>query len=129
VGGTPISCPYPLIELTAGGSLARAGGGAGALFGFYLLLSSPHPEGMGLGRFRLAGIVGALLAYLSLLALVIGAFGGFLLGAVAGVITIAGGRGSRKTALPFGPFMVRTALLAVFAARPITHAYLDLLAT
>jgi leader peptidase (prepilin peptidase)/N-methyltransferase len=84
---------------------------------------------MGLGDVRLAGILGALLAYLSWSALVIGAFGGFLLGAVAGIIAIAAGRGSRKTALPFGPFMVTGTFLAVFAAQSIARTYLDLIAT
>jgi len=110
-------------------SLARAGAGAAALLGFYLLVRCVHPAGMGLGDVRLAGVLGALLAYLSWPALVIGAFGGFLLGAVAGVITLAGGRGSRKTALPFGPFMVTAAFLALLVAQPIARAYLDLLAT
>jgi leader peptidase (prepilin peptidase)/N-methyltransferase len=110
-------------------SLTRAGVGAVALFGFYFLLRIIHPAGMGLGDVRLAAILGALLAYLSWSALVIGAFGGFLLGAVAGVIAIAAGRGSRKTALPFGPFMVAGTFLAVFAAQSIAHTYLDLIAT
>jgi leader peptidase (prepilin peptidase)/N-methyltransferase len=110
-------------------SLARAGAGAAALLGFYLLVRFIHPAGMGPGDVRLAGILGALLAYLSWPALVIGAFGAFLFGAVTGIITIASSRGSRKTALPFGPFMVTAAFLALFAAQPITHAYLDLLAT
>src|SRR3954462_15133251 len=82
-------------------SLARAGIGGVALFGFYLVLALAYPAGMGFGDVRLAGILGGVLGYLSGAALPIGAFGGFLLGAVAGVVVLATGKGGRKTALPF----------------------------
>jgi Flp pilus assembly protein protease CpaA len=71
--------------------------------GSYLLLVLVHPAGMGWGDVKLAGLLGGVLAYLSWSALLIGAFGAFLLGAVVGVAVMAAGRGGRKTALPFGP--------------------------
>src|SRR5437899_1629105 len=83
--------------------------------------------GLGFGDVRLAGIVGGMLGYLSWSTLVIGAFGGFLLGAVAGLAVIAGRRGDRRTALPFGPFMIGAALVAIVAAGPISTAYQRLL--
>jgi leader peptidase (prepilin peptidase)/N-methyltransferase len=94
--------------------------------GFYLLLVL-YPAGMGWGDVKLAGRLGGVLAYLSWSALLIGAFGGFLLGAVVGVAVMAAGRGGRKTALPFGPFMIAGALLAIFIASPIATWYADLL--
>lgn len=108
-----------------GWSLVRAAIGAAALLAFYFLLVLVYPAGMGFGDVRLSGLLGGVLAYLSWSALVIGAFAGFLLGAVAGVAMIASGKGSRKTALPFGPFMIAGALLAVFVADPIANWYLD----
>jgi leader peptidase (prepilin peptidase)/N-methyltransferase len=108
-------------------SLVRAGIGCVALFGFYLLLVLLYPAGMGWGDVKLAGLLGGVLAYLSWSALLIGAFGGFLLGAVVGVAVIAAGRGGRKTALPFGPFMIAGALLAIFLAETIATWYADLL--
>jgi leader peptidase (prepilin peptidase)/N-methyltransferase len=108
-------------------SLARAGIGGVALFGFYLVLVLVYPAGMGWGDVKLAGLLGGVLAYLSWSALLIGAFGGFLLGAVVGVAVMASGRGGRKTALPFGPFMIAGALLAIFIASPIATWYVDLL--
>jgi len=48
-------------------------------------------------------------------------------GAVAGVASvavIAVGRGNRKAELPFGPFMIAGALLAVFAGPSRAHRYL-----
>jgi len=107
-------------------ALARAGIGGVALFAFYLLLVLVYPSGMGWGDVKLAGLVGGVLGYLSWAALVVGAFGGFLLGAVAGVVVIALRKGDRKTALPFGPFMIIAAVLAWFVADPIADAYLRL---
>ncbi|RSM40536.1 prepilin peptidase [Amycolatopsis balhimycina DSM 5908] len=104
-------------------SLARAGIGGAALFGFYLVLALAYPAGMGFGDVRLAGVLGGILGYLSWAALLIGAFGGFLLGAVAGVAVLATGKGGRKTALPFGPFMIAGALVAIFVAGPLSQAY------
>ncbi|MEQ0560148.1 prepilin peptidase [Amycolatopsis sp. NEAU-NG30] len=107
-------------------SLARAGIGGAALFAFYLVLALVHPAGMGFGDVKLAGLLGGVLGYLSWTALLLGAFGGFLLGAVAGVVVLAAGKGGRKTALPFGPFMIAGALLAIFFADPLGQAYLRL---
>jgi leader peptidase (prepilin peptidase)/N-methyltransferase len=104
-------------------ALLRAGIGATALFGFYLTIAIAYPAGMGLGDVKLSGILGALLAYLSWSALVIGAFAGFLLGALVGIAVMIAGRGGRKTALPFGPFMIAGVLIAIFAAQPLMHLY------
>ncbi|MET9001024.1 prepilin peptidase [Amycolatopsis sp. NPDC004169] len=124
------SYPVLVVLLTASAwwrgdwwALARAGIGGAALFAFYLLLALAYPAGMGFGDVRLAGILGGILAYLSWGTLVVGAFGGFLLGAVAGVVVLATGKGGRKTALPFGPFMIAAALVAIFAAGPLGQAY------
>jgi leader peptidase (prepilin peptidase)/N-methyltransferase len=97
------------------------------LFAFFALVVFVYPAGMGYGDVRLAGIVGGMLGYLSWAALVIGAFAGFLLGAVVGVVIMAAGRGGRKTAVPYGPFMLAGALLALFVAGPLADWYLGLL--
>lgn len=108
-------------------ALARAGIGGTALFAFFFAVAFAYPAGMGFGDVRLAGIVGGMLGYLSWSALVIGAFGGFLLGALVGVAILAGRRGDRRTALPFGPFMIGAALAAIIMAAPISAAYQELL--
>jgi leader peptidase (prepilin peptidase) / N-methyltransferase len=105
--------------------LARAGIGAAALLGGFLLISVVHPAAMGLGDVKLAGLVGAVLGYLSWSTLILGTFGGFLLGAVFGLALIARGRGTGKTAIPFGPFMLAGALLGVFVATPLARFYWD----
>lgn len=107
-------------------ALARAALGAAALFSFYFATAYAYPAGMGLGDVKLAGVLGGLLAYLSWSALFVGAFAGFMLGSIVGVAAMAVGRAGRKTQLPFGPFMIGGALLAIFVAAPIASAYLRL---
>jgi leader peptidase (prepilin peptidase)/N-methyltransferase len=100
-------------------TMLRTGLGGLALFGFFFALALIHPQGMGFGDVKLAGLIGMVLGYLSWTALVVGAFAGFFLGAVVGVVVIAVGAGGRKTALPFGPFMVIGALAALWVANPV----------
>jgi leader peptidase (prepilin peptidase) / N-methyltransferase len=107
-------------------ALARATIGAAALFGCYFAIAFAHPAGMGFGDVKLAGLLGGVLAYLSWATLAVGAFGGFLLGAVGGISMLASGRGNRKTAIPFGPFMIAAAILAIFLAPAIAEIYLHL---
>ncbi|MGW6199558.1 prepilin peptidase [Kribbella sp. NPDC055110] len=118
---------YPiLLALLAGAAwwdhdwsaLVRAVLGGAALFGFYLLLVLLYPAGMGWGDVKLSGLVGGVLAFLSWNALLIGAFAAFFLGGVVGIGVIAIAGGGRKTALPFGPFMIAGVVLAVFARLP-----------
>lgn len=108
-------------------ALARSGIGCAALFAFYLAITLAYPAGMGFGDVKLSGVIGGVLAYLSWSALVVGAFAGFVLGAVVGIIVMVSGHGGRKTALPFGPFMILGAFIAMVIASPIAQTYLRLL--
>jgi leader peptidase (prepilin peptidase)/N-methyltransferase len=109
-------------------SLARAAIGGAALYAFFFAIAFIYPAGMGFGDVKLSGLVGGVLAYLSWGTLMLGAFAGFLLGSVLGIALIALGRGGRKTAIPFGPFMVAGAVLGLFIAEPIANWYAGLLA-
>jgi leader peptidase (prepilin peptidase) / N-methyltransferase len=101
------------------GALARAGLAAATLFAFFYLLAVVSPNGMGFGDVKLAGLVGLVLGYLSWGAVVVGAFAGFFLGALVGVAVMAACAGGRKTAIPFGPFMVLGALAALWITDPV----------
>jgi leader peptidase (prepilin peptidase)/N-methyltransferase len=96
------------------GALLRAVLGAAVLFGFFFALALVSPRSMGFGDVKLAGVLGLVLGYFSWWTLAVGAFAGFLLGAVVGVGLMASGSAGRKTAIPFGPFMVAGALLALW---------------
>jgi leader peptidase (prepilin peptidase)/N-methyltransferase len=106
--------------------LLRAAVGCAALFGGYFALALAYPKGMGFGDVKLAGLIGAMLGWLSYSALLVGAFAAFLLGGVAGIGVIASRRGTGKTPLPFGPFMLAGAALGLYLAQPILDDYLRL---
>ena len=127
---------YPVIGVLLGlsawwqgdpAALIRAVEAGAALYGFYFLLMVVYPAGMGFGDVKLAGVLGACLGYLSWSTLLVGAFGGFFLGAVAGVVVLAVRRGTRKSQIPFGPFMIAGALLAVLLGAELADAYASLL--
>ena len=107
--------------------LARAAIGAAALFAFYFALVLAHPAGMGFGDVKLAGVLGALMGYLSWSALIVATFGAFLLGAIVGIVLMVTNRGGRKTAIPFGPFMIAFAMITLFAGGWLADGYLRLM--
>jgi leader peptidase (prepilin peptidase)/N-methyltransferase len=117
-----------LLTLGAdGGSLARAAWGAGLLLGFYLVVALVAPGAMGFGDVKLAGVLGLYLGWLGWSSVLVGAFAGFLLGGIVGVALLAARRAGRKTAIPFGPYMLAGAMLALFAAAPVVTWYQSLL--
>lgn len=105
----------------------RAWLGALALFGFYFLLAMIYPSGMGLGDVKLAGVLGLVLGWLGWGVLVVGGFLGFLLGAVVGGALMVVHRAGRKSKIPFGPFMLVGALLAILWGGQLWSTYLGAL--
>jgi leader peptidase (prepilin peptidase)/N-methyltransferase len=110
------------------GALLRAAIGCAALGLLYLALALVVPGGMGFGDVKLAGVLGLFLGWLGWSPLIVGAFLAFALGGVFGLILIAVRRGGRKTAIPFGPWMLAGAWIGIFAGVPITTGYLSLFA-
>jgi leader peptidase (prepilin peptidase)/N-methyltransferase len=62
---------------------------------------------------KLSGVAGLYLGWFGARAFVTGLAGGFVLAAVAGLALIAAGRATRKTQLPFGPFILGGAVAAM----------------
>lgn len=85
-------------------------GAAGASV-FLLLLALVYPGGMGLGDVKLALLLGAVLGASVVPALAVAFFAGALLGAV---LLVRMGKGARKMAIPFGPFLAAGALVALW---------------
>lgn len=108
-------------------ALLRALIGAAALGAFFFIVWFVAPGGMGFGDVKLSGVVGAMTAYLSWGTFLAGAFMGFLLGAVTGVLLMASGRAGRRSAVPFGPFMILGAWSAILGAGALGDWYLDLI--
>ena len=120
----PVLAALLVIDLD-GDALLRAAIGMAALFGFYLVVAMAAPGAMGFGDVKLSGLLGGMTAYLSWGTFLTGAFLGFLLGALAGVMLMAAGKAERKSALPFGPFMILGGIAAILGAGYLGDYYLD----
>jgi leader peptidase (prepilin peptidase)/N-methyltransferase len=105
--------------------LLRAGLGMVALYAFYFLLALVYPAGMGFGDVKLAGLLGLFLGWLGWAEVVTGGFLGFLFGGVVGGGLVLVRRAGRKSMLPFGPFMLAGALVAILWGGALADLYLD----
>src|SRR5919198_1206671 len=103
---------------------------AGAALGFVafggpLLVISLISRGMGMGDVKLGFLIGLVLGSLALSFVAVAAGVAILAGGVGAVAALAAGR-SRKSAIPFGPFLAVGAAVAAFAGPQISHSYLPL---
>jgi leader peptidase (prepilin peptidase) / N-methyltransferase len=108
--------------LDPGGEVTRLIAGAAA-GGFLLLAALAYPGGMGMGDVKLAGMLGLFLGSAVAPALLIALLAGSLVGAV--IIARKGAQAGRKTAIPFGPFLVFGALTAMFVGSQIVDFYVN----
>ncbi|MEV6112458.1 A24 family peptidase [Streptomyces sp. NPDC052109] len=94
--------------------------GSLALGAGYCALYLVNPSGMGFGDVKLAVGMGAVLGWYGWSTLLLGAFAGFLLGALYGGALVVVRRAGRRTAIPFGPFLLAGAfaglLIGAYAA-------------
>ncbi|MFD7228628.1 prepilin peptidase [Streptomyces sp. NPDC059881] len=97
----------------AAGSWRTALLGGPALGAAYLVLFLINPNGMGFGDVKLALSLGVALGWYGWPVLFVGAFAGFALGAVYGLGLVVLRGAGRKTAIPFGPFMISGALIGL----------------
>lgn len=99
---------------------------AGSLGGatFLLLLVLVWPGGMGPGDVKMALFMGAFLGAEVLVAL----FLAFLSGAVVGLYLILVKKRSRKSRVPFGPFLAFGSVVALYVGELILRSYLSLYA-
>lgn len=103
--------------------LFDAGVGAVGAFVLLFLIHLISPRGMGFGDVRLAMLLGLFLGWLGPAHVALGLFGGFMAGGVTGIVALAVGR-SRKSALPFAPFLAFGTVVAVGWGEPILDWYL-----
>lgn len=104
--------------------LGVAVAGGALLWVFYFVLVLIYPAGMGFGDVKLAGVLGLYLGWLGWPELVVGAMAGFTLGGVLSLLLLAAKVVTRKSMLPYGPFMLAGAWLAVAVGEPVTRWYL-----
>ncbi|WP_207345208.1 A24 family peptidase [Arthrobacter sp. E3] len=109
----PIAGVLLLVAALAAGNpqhVLSAVGGAAALAALYWLLWFAYPAGMGFGDVKLAGVLGLFLGFLGWQHVLLGAAAGFIVGGLWGLALIVSGRGTAKSAIPFGPSMLAGAL-------------------
>ena len=95
----------------------------GVYGGVWLLTAG---RGMGLGDVALAPVLGLALGWLGWGSSLVGLLGGFVVGAVVGVVLMLRGRAGRRTRVPHGPFMLAGAGLGMFLGQPLWEGYLQL---
>lgn len=120
---------FTLAALLTGewGILMRSAIGMAGMYVFYFLLRVVRPGGMGGGDVKLAGVVGLYLGWVGWGALAVGAFAAFLYGGVFGIVLMLARRAGRKSAIPFGPWMILGGWTGVFAGETVGHWYVNLL--
>ncbi|WP_405517773.1 prepilin peptidase [Streptomyces canus] len=112
----PLTLPLAAAALALLGAVSlvpeHAGNWLNSLFGAlalgvgYWVLWRINPGGMGFGDVKLALGAGAVLGWYGWDTVLLGTFAGFLLGALYGGVLVLVGRAGRKTAIPFGPFLI-----------------------
>lgn len=106
------------------GAYGRAWIVAASMFAAYLVLALLRPADLGLGDVKLAAVLGLVTGWLGWDIALAGIFLGFLAAGLVAVGLVLAGRAGRRTAVPFGPFMLFGALVAVGWGEPLLDAYL-----
>lgn len=108
LGAESLRTGHPGRALTA--LLASA-----AFFGILLIAVLMSPSSMGMGDVKLAGLVALLLGWSGWDSVVLGMGAGMVLAAGAGLLLVVTGRLGPRDPLPFGPFLIGGAWLAMGA--------------
>jgi leader peptidase (prepilin peptidase)/N-methyltransferase len=110
-----------------GEAALRAVAGMVVLAAAYYLMALAYPGGMGLGDVKLAGVLGLYLGYSGWGALAVGSFGAFILGGIFSIILVVTRRATRKSGIPFGPWMLAGVWVGLAVGQNIWASYLGLL--
>jgi leader peptidase (prepilin peptidase) / N-methyltransferase len=100
--------------------------GMAALYELYDVLAFLRPRDMGQGDVHLAGPLGLFLGWLGWSSLAVGAFLGFFIGGLGGLALIAARRAGMKSKIPYGPYMLAGALVAILFGQQLGGLYVDL---
>lgn len=126
----PVAAIGLLTEAFVGGHAAwwRIPVGGLIMFGLYWTIRFIKPKGMGAGDVKLAGVLGMYLGYFGWGSLAVGTFAGFLLGGLFGIFLMLFGGGSRKTKIPYGPYLIAGTWVGIIWGQQIWGWYLGLAA-
>jgi leader peptidase (prepilin peptidase) / N-methyltransferase len=112
----PVGLALLGVAVLAEGRPARLGHaliGLAVLWALYAVQHLFAPGAIGWGDVKLSGVLGLYLGWLGLAAWWLGTLAGFVFGGLYAVVLLATRRGSRKTEIPFGPFMLAGALAGI----------------
>ncbi len=87
--------------------------GAFSLALFYFIIALLSKGGMGMGDVKLALSIGLASGFFSAHLVIVATFVAFGLGSAIGLFLMATGKANRKTAIPFGPFMIVGQLISL----------------
>ncbi len=90
--------------------------GALALPAFYLALLIISRGGMGMGDVKLSAGIGVVSGFFGVKIVLVSCFAAYILGSVIGIGLMLAGKAGRKTAIPFGPFMLVGQAIALLVA-------------
>ena len=107
------------------GPIVRPLAGGVIYFVLLLVLALIARGGFGFGDVKLAFLLGLFTAYQSWETLIVAVFAAFLLGGLVSAILVVFRIRSRKDSIPFGPYLVAGAYLAIVWAGTIASWYLD----
>lgn len=97
------------------GSLVRALVCAAALYALYFVLALVSPGSLGFGDVKLSGLIGLVLGWLGVGAVVMGTVAGFVVGGVVALVMLAARRVGLRSHIAFGPAMLVGAFVGVAA--------------
>jgi leader peptidase (prepilin peptidase) / N-methyltransferase len=95
--------------------LLHAAVGLAVAVAFPAVLLLVSPGGLGLGDVKLSGLCGAYLGWLGLTPFLTGMLAAWLMAGLAGLALMLAGRATRRSEIPFGPFLVAGTLAVVLA--------------
>ncbi len=98
--------------------------GGGISFLLFALIHFGFPSGMGFGDVKLALLIGLSLAAIRLAFFPIGLFLAFLAGSIFGLGSMAIGKATRKSKIPFGPFLSIGALATLYVGPELAKIWL-----
>ena len=119
----PFTLPSYLVGLVLLGGAALLDGhparvryavtGLAVLWALYAAQHLIAPGAIGWGDVKLAGVLGLYLGWLGSAAWWLGVLAGFVLGGLYAIGLLVSRRGSRKTEIPFGPFMLAGTVVGI----------------
>ena len=116
---------YRLFEKLSISNFAPYFWGALIASGFFLIIFLvTRGRGMGFGDVKLAVLMGLLLGVQNV---IVALFFAFMLGAIIGIILLAGKKKGLKSEVPFAPFLITGTFIALFYGSQIVNWYFNII--